>query len=87
VLRGHERDRRGARVGPVGGILVAYWRNGDSMLSPVTDGIGPQTGVRSSNGYIAHPPGRLARSADLACRRRRLVLRPFGPEAVFEPAG
>ena len=42
MLRGHERDRRGARVGPVGGILVADGRNGDSMLSSVTDGIGPQ---------------------------------------------
>src|ERR687895_2210627 len=44
VLRGRERDRRGARVGPVGGSLVAHGRNGDSMLSSATDGIGPQTG-------------------------------------------
>jgi hypothetical protein len=39
VLRGHERDRRGARVGAVGGIWVAYRRNGDSILSSVTDGV------------------------------------------------
>jgi mannose-6-phosphate isomerase-like protein (cupin superfamily) len=42
VLRGHERDRRGARVGPVGGIFVAAGRDGDSMLSAATDGMGPR---------------------------------------------
>jgi hypothetical protein len=46
VLGGDERDRRGARVGPVGGIF-ADGRNGNSMLSSLTDGIridGPSAG-------------------------------------------
>jgi hypothetical protein len=42
MLRGDERDRRGARVGPVAGISVAGGRNDDSMLSSVTEGIDPQ---------------------------------------------
>jgi hypothetical protein len=44
VLGGHERDRSGARLGPVGGVLVADGRNGDPMLPSVTDGSGSQAG-------------------------------------------
>jgi hypothetical protein len=71
VLRGHERDRRGARVGTVGGILVADGRNGDPMLSSVTDGIG------------LHPPG----TEELVlCLEGELVVGPEGSRKSFWPA-
>ena len=81
MLRGHERNRRGARVGSVGSILVADGRNGDSMLSPVADGIDPTDRERPpAMSFFALDPG--ARDVDPESGRN---LKPPAPRSTKAP--